>query len=266
MTTQIATTFVPNRYDAVPQARSNGLTPLDPQESGHISASDSRWPAPSMDRLSRVQPYHPPFGLLTLVLNEMSHGILLMTHSAQVRFANRAALATLDSIQALAVDGDKLLVLDPAENLQVHTALQSCASGKRSMVTLAADTSQSITLALVPLSCANDGDASDVVAMVALGRRQAFDPLALQFYVKTHELTYSESNILQYLCEGFRPAEICSKKKLADSTVRTHIRNIRQKTQSKTIREMVSQVMMLPPMASSFGNVFDATNRFRLCR
>ncbi len=42
MTTQIATTFVPNRYDAVPQARSNGLTPLDPQESGHISASDSR--------------------------------------------------------------------------------------------------------------------------------------------------------------------------------------------------------------------------------
>lgn len=230
MTTQLATTFVPHRHHGMPPA------------------------------------HHPSFALLTLVLNEISHGILLVTSSAQVRFANRVALASLDSSQALLVDNDNLSARDPVENSQVQVALKACASGKRSMVTLAPDTGQSITLAVVPLSCASDDGGSDVAAMVALGRRQAFDPLALQFYVKTHELTYSESNILQYLCEGFRPAEICSKNKLADSTIRTHIRNIRHKTQARTIREMVSQVMMLPPMASSLGNVLGGANRFQACR
>jgi DNA-binding CsgD family transcriptional regulator len=266
MTTQLATTFVPQHRQMAPQA--HGVRPELhlTVESDHHSESDSWRKATVTDRRSRAMVYHPPFALLTLVLNEMSHGILLVTASAQVRFANRVALASLDSTQALLVDNDNLTARDPAENSQIQVALKACASGKRSMVTLAADTGQNITLAVVPLSCASDDGASDVTAMVALGRRQAFDPLALQFYVKTHDLTYSESNILQYLCEGFRPAEICSKNKLADSTIRTHIRNIRHKTQAKTIREMVSQVMMLPPMATSFGNVLDAANRFSLCR
>jgi DNA-binding CsgD family transcriptional regulator len=52
------------------------------------------------------------------------------------------------------------------------------------------------------------------------------------------------------LCLGHPPAEIATLQGVALSTVRTQIANIRLKTHSASIRDLVQRVAQLPPMLS----------------
>ncbi len=263
MTTQLASVPIKFRQAAAPQEQWDWKGLTGTHDAGRTASPAYMTCAVAAAAAPLGEGLNLPFELLTLVLNEISHGILLVTEAAQVCFANRAALKALESTKALVLDRDRLVPSNPAENSTLIKALKACGSGKRSMMALQDAGDHGITIALVPLVGVADEHATSIRAMVVLGRRHAFDPLALQFYAKAHELTYSESNVLQRLCEGFSPGEISTRNKLADSTIRTHIRNLRQKTEARNIRDMVSQVMKMPPMASSFGNVLEVPNRFK---
>jgi DNA-binding NarL/FixJ family response regulator len=190
---------------------------------------------------------NPGFSLLTQVLNEISHGMMLVCETGELRFANRVATLALKSMQAISLDHHHLRMKNPFDQACMVKALQACRHGKRSMVSVSTETGEAFSLAIVPMST-RQTDSDEFLALVTLSKSRIFDLLSLQFYVQSHQLTGAERNILQNLCEGLRVTEIASKNKVAYSTVRTHINSIFQKTQVKSIREIVSQVMMLPPM------------------
>jgi DNA-binding CsgD family transcriptional regulator len=57
--------------------------------------------------------------------------------------------------------------------------------------------------------------------------------------------------VLEHLCGGVRPTEIAQRQGVAVSTVRTQIGSIRAKTGATSIRELVRQVAVLPPLVGA---------------
>jgi DNA-binding CsgD family transcriptional regulator len=61
--------------------------------------------------------------------------------------------------------------------------------------------------------------------------------------------------VLAALCDGDDPSGIARRFGVAVSTVRSQIASIRQKTRSTSIRELVRQVAVLPPIVSAIGHM-----------
>ena len=218
----------------------------------HISAWPPRKPSRrSNDASLHSTAHNPPMALLKQVLDQIGHGVLLVTEEAQVRHANRAAVCALRSASGLAFEHTLMRCRDPWEQAALLKALAACRVGRRSMVSVCASGADPILLAVIPIivgansNCNCDG----VVALVTLSKRQVCDALGLQFFAQTHQLTTAEGRVLQRLCEGLRAAEIAAQGGVALSTVRSQIRSICQKTQASGIRALIGLVNLLPPMA-----------------
>ena len=74
----------------------------------------------------------------------------------------------------------------------------------------------------------------------------------ISFFARSHGLTATEEHVLGILCEGFSAPQIARQLKVAVSTVRSHVRSLCTKTRSKGVRELVSRVAVLPPVAPAF--------------
>jgi FixJ family two-component response regulator len=85
-----------------------------------------------------------------------------------------------------------------------------------------------------------------VLLSLPLARRT--QDLALQSYARLCDLTQAETAVLEALVAGDRPTDIAKDKGVAMSTVRTQICQLRLKTGSHSIREIVQRVVGLPPM------------------
>jgi len=64
-------------------------------------------------------------------------------------------------------------------------------------------------------------------------------------------LTPSETAVLQALCEGRPTDDIARSQGVAMTTLRTQIGSIRLKTGAESIRALVSQVAVLPPLVGA---------------
>jgi len=54
--------------------------------------------------------------------------------------------------------------------------------------------------------------------------------------------------VLRALCDGMDVQEVAAHNGVSESTVRTQVRSLREKTQSTSIRQLVQQVAALPPV------------------
>jgi DNA-binding CsgD family transcriptional regulator len=57
------------------------------------------------------------------------------------------------------------------------------------------------------------------------------------------------------LCAGLDPQEVASQQGVAISTVRSQISSIRSKTGAPSIRELVRQVAVLPPLVNALRSL-----------
>ena len=87
-----------------------------------------------------------------------------------------------------------------------------------------------------------------MLVLLVLGRRQSCEALTVDFFARTQGLTSAEAKVLQALCDGLRPKEAARRLGVAVSTIRTQISSIRTKTQTTSIRDLVSRVTALPPI------------------
>ena len=71
----------------------------------------------------------------------------------------------------------------------------------------------------------------------------------LCFFARSHSLTAAEENVLGILCQGYSAPQTARQLKVAVSTVRSHVRSLCAKTRSSGVRDLVSRVAMLPPVA-----------------
>ena len=70
----------------------------------------------------------------------------------------------------------------------------------------------------------------------------------MQGFARIHHMTPGETRVLTALCRGAPPADIAAEHGVAVCTVRSQIGSIRIKTGAPSIRALVRQVAVLPPL------------------
>lgn len=191
----------------------------------------------------------PPVELLMQILEEINHGVLLLSETARVRYANRTAIRALLSGSAQSMGPARLQLGNAGDQSALLKSLQACSKGCRSLLNVHSRCGQTVSLGVSPIDAPTHEVGDEVVAMVTLGKNQNVDALGLQFFAQAHNLTLAESHVLERLCKGMQATQIAEHGGVACSTVRSQIRSITQKTHARGIRDIVSKVMLLPPMA-----------------
>ncbi|WP_167772944.1 helix-turn-helix transcriptional regulator [Ramlibacter humi] len=196
-------------------------------------AAEPRWASPSM---------------LDLVLDELAYGVALATREGELLHANHAARHELARRRALLVHNGRLRAQAPQDAPLLQEALAKAAGGRRSLITLGNDEAERVCLAVVPVR-GREGQAG--VAALLFSRASVCESLMLCFFARNHSLTPAEENVLAHLCRGHSAPEVARLLEVAVSTIRSHVRSLCAKTRSSGVRELVSRVAMLPPVATA---------------
>lgn len=186
---------------------------------------------------------------LSAMLDEVDYPMLLVNGDSLLLHANQVARAEMDDAHPLQLLGDELRVLHTKDVLPLREALQAAQQrGLRRLLTLGED-KPLVTVAVVPMP-ALAGSAQRAVLLV-LGKRQVCERLSAQWFAREHNLTPAETQVLDALCSGLGPQQVAAQQGVAISTVRSQIGSIRAKTGAQSIRELVRQVAVLPPLLNA---------------
>lgn len=184
---------------------------------------------------------------LALVMDELAYGVVVATIQGHVLHANQAARHELARRRALCARDNLLHAHAPADGRMLHDTLSKVCEGKRSLITLAAAEGQALTIAVVPLR--PETESQPWRAALVFARATLCESLMLSFFARSHGLTPTEENVLGILCQGYSAPEIAGQLNVAVSTIRSHVRSLCAKTRSSGVRELVSRVAVLPPVA-----------------
>ena len=183
-------------------------------------------------------------------LDELDYGIVVLVDGTRIVHMNRAARDEFDAHHPLEIRGDQLHARREADAETWREVLDSVsARGLRRFLTLGT-AQHRVSLSAVPLS-SPAGPAQ--ATLVMLGKRRVCEALSVEAYARVHGLTSAETRVLVHLCHGDAPARTAQVLGVALSTVRTQIGNIRLKTGTRSIRALLGNVAILPPMVSVLG-------------
>lgn len=184
---------------------------------------------------------------LALLLDQWDHGVIVATPQGRIVHANQAARRELDRGQRLHGAGGELQAQDAESTRSLQDSLARAASGKRSLASVQAAGRPPLAIAVLPLQAERPGHAARIALVFA--RSSVCDPLMLCFFARSHGLTHTEEQVLGILCQGYSAPEAARQLNVAVSTVRSHVRNLCAKTRCNGVREVVSRVAVLPPVA-----------------
>ena len=182
---------------------------------------------------------------LTAALDELDYGIVLLFEGARVVHINHAARVELDDGHPLRLSGNELRARLTRDAGSWHEALaQAELRGLRKLLVLG-DESRRASVSIIPLDAADSGPRA---VLVVLGKRAVSESLSIQGFARSYGLTRAETRVLEALCSGLPPLEAAVQLGVAISTVRSQIGSIRSKTGASSIRALVRQVAVLPPV------------------
>lgn len=183
------------------------------------------------------------------VVDEIDYGLLVVNGDGRVCHANRTARRELDGLHPLQLQGSELHARHGHDVLPLREALVGAAQrGLRRLLRLGDETDR-ITVAIVPLAeLPGEGGRS---VLVVMGKRQVCEELTVEWFARAHGLTLAETAVVKGLCADLTPQEIARRQGVGLATIRTQIGSVRAKTQAPSIRALVRQVAMLPPLVSA---------------
>jgi DNA-binding CsgD family transcriptional regulator len=188
--------------------------------------------------------------LLSAMLDEIDYGVVLVLDESVVGHVNHTARVELGRDHPLQLLGDELRPRRACDAAPLREALAAATQrGMRRMLTLG-EPAKSVSVAVVPLSSAGH---ERQAALLVFGKREVCETLSVQSFARCHGLTPTETAVLQALCEGRKTTEIAQRHAVAMTTLRTQIGSIRQKTGAPSIRALVRQVAVLPPLVGALG-------------
>lgn len=199
--------------------------------------------------------------LMTLLLDEIDYGLLLLAEGSRVLHANHAARASLDAEHPLQLLGHELRARLAKDVAPLHNALHAATSrGLRRLLTVG-EGEQRAGISVVPLSApgwaGEPAQPGSAATLLVLGRREVCSSLAVQGFAREYRLSPSEEQVLAALCEGLSPNEVAERHGVKIATVRTQIANLRAKTGAESIRALVKQVAVLPPLVGTLRRQLD---------
>ena len=192
----------------------------------------------------RADPLDPSF--LLRLLDEIDYGLVLVSAGGRVQHANHLARHELACGHLLSgAVGDPIVACTAGLGQQLLAAIQGASHGRRRLLYLTHG-EHTLPVAVIPLAHALEAPCASVLLVMA--RQRAGDNLAVQMFAREHGLTPTEESVLRALCDGRDVDEIAQQHGVAESTVRTQVRSLRDKTGSHGIRQMVQRVLALPPV------------------
>ncbi|AEG91623.1 helix-turn-helix transcriptional regulator [Ramlibacter tataouinensis] len=196
-------------------------------------------------RTAAMRPWEGGEELAQLV-DELAHGMLVASLQGRLLHANQAALQELARGRVITARHGALQACGADNGRVLANALRQAGGGRRSLITLSGPDAV-ITVAVVPLRQPQTSEHCRVALVFA--RASVCDSLMLCFFARGHGLTPTEELVLGILCQGFSAPDIARQMRVAVSTVRSHVRSLCAKTRSSGVRELVSRVAVLPPVA-----------------
>ncbi len=183
---------------------------------------------------------------LARMWDEVDYGALLLSAGAQLLYANHAARYELANGTGLKLTPDGVFAQLADGQSKWLNALASAALGERSML----DVGQGTVVSLSPLrGSAYDDDTDGPPRVIAImGKRKPVEELSLRMYARMLHLTPAETTVLMAACEGLNAAELAKRLNVQESTINTHLKQLRHKAGVRTMRELMLKVAGLPPI------------------
>lgn len=189
--------------------------------------------------------------LMASILDEVDYGLMLLSANALVVHANHAALRELGSNHPLELRSRRLRARDGLEQQPLADALDAARHrGVRCMLNLGTAPAR-VGLSIVPLPLPLSNTASGNAVLLTLQRAQLVEKLSVGAFARERGLSQREEEVLTALCEGLRPTQIAERMGVAVATVRSHVHNLKEKTNCNSMVELVKQVALLPPMVTA---------------
>lgn len=182
---------------------------------------------------------------LSAALDELDYGMVLLADGMRVLYVNDAARIALDDHHPLQLLSGELRARLARDVAPLYAAVSDASlRGMRRLLIMGAEARRP-SVSIIPLAARNEGPRA---VLVLLGKRTVCEQLSVQGFARIHQLTGAETRVLVSLCDGVQPIRAARELGVAISTVRSQIGSIRQKTGAESIRDLVRQIAVLPPV------------------
>ena len=188
--------------------------------------------------------------ILERLLDQVDYGMVLASSKGAIHYANQPARSELHRHGPLCVEKGHLKTRAAANREILRVALADAAHGVHRLVSLRHN-GGTVVVATLPLRGDARPEGGEALALLTFGKRSPYETLSVEFYARTNGLTGAEARVLQALCTGELPRDFADRHGIALSTVRSHMRSVRQKTQAGSLRELVQRLAVLPPIPSA---------------
>lgn len=191
--------------------------------------------------------------LLSCVLDEIDYGLILLGADGRVVHANHGAATELQAeASGLEVVEKRLRCRESTEQAALDAALEGAQKhGRRSMLQLSMGGSSALCIVPLPTTLTRSGHGHAV--LVTMQRSRIVETLTVSAYGRAHGLSQREEQVLALMCDGLRAAEIAARLQISQATVRSHVHNLKAKTGTSSVLELVKQVAVLPPMVTTLN-------------
>lgn len=191
--------------------------------------------------------------LLMRALDEVDYALMLFRRDQTFWHGNHLARAMLGRGDRLFLEQGRLQARAPAHQQALHTGFARATQGIRCLLDIPAiqGASSDSAVALVPMGHPAEWPNQAVPVLLIACRPALCAPLSLRFFAQAHGLTRTEEGVLADLVQGREVEDIAHQRQMAVSTARSHVKQLRLKTRSTSMRELLNKVAVLPPVVSA---------------
>lgn len=192
-------------------------------------------------------------GLLMRALDEVDYALMLFKRDLTLSYSNHLARVMLGRGDRLYLERGRIKTRVTDRQSELESGFTKAAQGMRCLLdipSLGLEDNQS-SLALVPMGHPAEW-ADQLVPVLLIGCRPSLcAPLSLRFFAQSHALTRTEEAVLTALVQGQEVEDIARERGMAIATARSHVKQLRLKTRSNSMRELLNKLAVLPPVVSA---------------
>ena len=207
--------------------------------------NESGWGSSAQAAQQRFEATDNGLEQMLRVIDEIDYGILVISAQGEILQANHLARHELLAGHWLASVNSLLTGRSTELCEQIAQGLEHACRGQRKLVFLGSNQGD-MPVAFIPLSHPLETESPTV--LVLLTRQSACDNLAVRMYARAQRLSPSEESVMIGLCRGLEVSDIARENGVAQSTVRSQVKSLREKTGCPSIRRLIQRIHSLPPV------------------
>lgn len=207
--------------------------------------SDTGWASSATVAASGLEPRPLERAQLLRVLDEIDYGLVVVNAQATILHSNHLARHEMGSARVLMAQGQVLMGATVEITAQIEAAIAQACRGQRRLELFRLG-ERELATSFIPLSHPLETHSPQV--LVTLPRQNVCDNLAVRMYARAQGLSPGEEQVLLGLCRGLSVRGIARENHVAECTVRSQIKAVREKTACTSIRHLLARINSLPPV------------------